>query len=68
MTKLKYVIEIDTQRVPHQFDDDKNLVVSVKHGQMLLEVLYRADMSWEARRELNQTTSIDIKSVEVLGE
>lgn len=67
MTKLKYVIEIDTQRVPHQFDDDKNLVVSVKHGQML-EVLYRADMSWEARRELNQTTSIDIKSVEVLGE
>lgn len=65
--KLRYVIEVDTQRIPHQLDDDKNLVVSAKHGQILLNVLKNANVSWDAWKELNQTCSIDIVSIEVKG-
>lgn len=67
MTKIRYVIEVDTQRIPHQLDENKDLVANARCGQMLLAVLNNADMSWEARRELIQTTSINIKSCEILG-
>lgn len=66
MLKLRYVIEVDVPRVPHELDKDGKPVVSSKGGQALLEVLYKSDMSFDARNKLEHTTGVTIKAVEVM--